>query len=61
VEWKGVVTVEGNKVKEIKDVTITILVKSIKSEKGKTMDNKTYEAFKSDKFPNITYKLTEVS
>jgi polyisoprenoid-binding protein YceI len=61
VEWKGVVTVEGNKVKEIKDVTFTIPVKSIKSEKGKTMDNKTYEAFKSDKFPNVIYKLSQSS
>jgi len=61
VEWKGIVKVEGGKVKEIKDVTVTIPVKSIKSEKGKTMDNKTYDAFKSDKFPGIIYKLTQVS
>ena len=57
VEWKGIVTVEGNKVTELKDVTITIPVKSIKSTKGKTMDNKTYEAFNAQKHPDIVYKL----
>jgi len=61
VDWKGTVRVEGGKLKEVKDVTVTIPVTSIKSTKGKTMDNKTYEAFKSDKNPNITYKLTNVT
>lgn len=58
VESKGVVTVEKNQLTEIKDVQVKILVTSIKSTKGKTMDNKTYEAFDSDKNPNILYKLT---
>lgn len=61
VEWKGIVTMEGNKVKEVKNVKVNIPVKSIKSEKGKTMDNKTYEAFKVEKFPSITYSLTQLS
>lgn len=61
VDWKGTVKTEGGKLKEVKDVTITIAVTSIKSTKGKTMDNKTYEAFKSDKNPNITYKLSEAT
>jgi polyisoprenoid-binding protein YceI len=58
VESKGSFTLENNKLTGIKDVTVKIVVTSIKSTKGKTMDNKTYEAFNSDKNPNITYKLT---
>jgi polyisoprenoid-binding protein YceI len=58
VESKGSFTLENNKLTSIKDVTVKIVVTSIKSTKGKTMDNKTYEAFNSDKNPNITYKLT---
>jgi polyisoprenoid-binding protein YceI len=58
VESKGSFTLENNKLTGIKDVTVKILVTSIKSTKGKIMDNKTYEAFDSDKNPNITYKLT---
>jgi polyisoprenoid-binding protein YceI len=58
VESKGSFTLENNKLTGIKDVTVKIVVTSIKSTKGKTMDNKTYEAFDSDKNPNITYKLT---
>jgi len=61
LEWKGTVLVEGNKLKEAKDVTVSIPVKSIKSTKGKTMDEKTYEAFKSDKNPAIIYKLTQIT
>jgi polyisoprenoid-binding protein YceI len=34
-------------------------VNSIKSTEGSTMDNKTYEALKSDKFPQISFLLTE--
>jgi polyisoprenoid-binding protein YceI len=58
LEFSGKIMMEGNAIKQVKDVVITIPVKSIKSTKGKTMDNKTYEAFKSDKNPNIQYKLT---
>jgi hypothetical protein len=61
VQWKGVVTVENKKIKNISDVTVTIPVVDIKSEKGSTMDKKTWEAFKSDKNPNIIYKLTKVT
>jgi polyisoprenoid-binding protein YceI len=58
VECKGSVTLENNKLTEIKDVQVKILVASIKSTKGKTMDNKTWEAFNYEKNPNIQYKLT---
>jgi polyisoprenoid-binding protein YceI len=55
LEWSGAFDVQDKKVVQVKDVRVTIPVKSIKSEKGGTMDDKTYEAFKSDKNPNITY------
>jgi polyisoprenoid-binding protein YceI len=58
VEWKGTVTVQGNQLVEIKDVHVKIPVTGIKSTKGRIMDNKTYEAFNSDKNPNIQYRLT---
>jgi polyisoprenoid-binding protein YceI len=58
VEWKGAVTVQGNQLVEIKDVQVKIQVTGIKSTKGRIMDNKTYEAFNSDKNPTIQYRLT---
>ena len=58
LEWSGQLTVEGTSVKAIQNVAVTIPVESIKSEKGGMMDDKTYEAFKSDKNPTITFKLT---
>jgi polyisoprenoid-binding protein YceI len=58
VTCKGMFTVAGNQLSEIKNVQVTIPVTSIKSTKGKTMDNKTYEAFDSEKNPNIQYRLT---
>lgn len=57
-EWSGQLTTEGNTVKSIQNVSVTIPVESIKSEKGGMMDDKTYEAFKSDKNPTITFKMT---
>lgn len=61
LEWSGNILAEGNSVKEVKDAVVKIQVVSIKSEKGKTMDEKTYEAFQSDKNPAITYKLSGVN
>jgi polyisoprenoid-binding protein YceI len=57
IEWTGLISVIDRQI-EAKNVTITIPVKGIKSEHGKMMDNKTFEAFKSDKNPNLTYKVT---
>lgn len=57
-EAKATITLQDKKLTEIKDVTVKIPVTSIKSTKGKIMDNKTWEAFNSDKNPNIQYKLT---
>jgi polyisoprenoid-binding protein YceI len=38
-------------------VRITMIVRSIKSDMGKTMDNKTYKALKADADPQITFLL----
>ena len=61
VDWSGKLTVEGNSVKAISDVNLKIAVADIKSEKGGMMDDKTYEAFKSEQNPNITFKLTSAT
>ncbi len=42
---------------EFGSMLVKIPVKSIKSTKGKIMDEKTYEAFNSAKYPVIQYKL----
>jgi hypothetical protein len=49
LEWAGQLTVEGTSVKAIQNVSVIIPVKSIKSEKGGMMDDKTYEAFIEEK------------
>ena len=61
IEWAGQLTVDGTSVKAIRNVTLSIPVESIKSEKGGIMDDKTYEAFNSEKNPNITFKLTSAT
>jgi polyisoprenoid-binding protein YceI len=59
-EFKGDVKIENLQLKEIKSFEVKIPVSSIKSTKGKTMDNKTYEAFRSEKNPNIIFALASV-
>jgi hypothetical protein len=61
LEFSGLVITESRMIKELKNVTVKIPVKSIKSTKGKTMDNKTWEAFKYDKNPTIVYRLSTSS
>lgn len=46
---------ENSLLKTIADISVKIPVAGIKSSEGKMMDNKTYEAFKSDEHPYITY------
>jgi polyisoprenoid-binding protein YceI len=58
VDWTGLIILNDDQQIETRNVVITIPVKSIKSTHGKMMDNKTYEAFKHDKNPNIVYKVT---
>lgn len=55
MEGKGSFQLKDNKITSIKNAEIKIAVKGIISEKGKKMDNKTYETFKSDEYPNIIY------
>ena len=59
VQWAGLLTLQADQQLEVKNVVVTIPVKSIKSTHGKMMDNKTYEAFKHDKNPNIIYKVSD--
>jgi len=56
-EYKGVFQFANNAVKSIPSAEIKIPVKGIKSTKGKTMDNKTYDAFLYKKNPYITFTL----
>ena len=59
-QMKGELTVNGSK--QIQSMSVEIPVISIKSnEKEKLMDTKTYEAFNSQKNPNISFHLTEVN
>lgn len=56
----GDLTVENGNLVDIPALTVRIPVTSIKSEKGKIMDNKTYKALQSDDHPNITFKLQDL-
>ena len=58
LDAKGSFVVTNNTLTDIKDVIVRIPVTAIKSTKGKMMDNKTYEAFKHEKNPNIVFTLT---
>jgi polyisoprenoid-binding protein YceI len=62
IEGKGSFLIDEKTISTIQDVQIKISVKGIKSEKGKKMDDKTYDTFKSEKHPYIiyTFKNAEV-
>lgn len=69
-DWETVVTevnvsgkfvAENGALKSVDQLTVRVPVNKIKSEKGKTMDNKTYETLKSDKNPNITFTASKVT
>ncbi len=51
-------TVAGN---AITNVSLNVPVKTIKAEKGKTMEKKAYEALKADKTPNVTFTATSIN
>ena len=44
----------------IKSFNLKVSVKSIKSDKGSVMDNKTHDALKADEHPYITFKMLSV-
>lgn len=58
MEGKGSFETKDDALVAIKDVVIKIAVKGIKSTEGKKMDNKTYETFKADNNPYITYTFS---
>lgn len=49
------------KLEAIPNLSVSIPAKSIKSTKGKIMDNKTYAALKSDDHPNISFQLQKAT
>jgi len=51
-------TLSGN---TITNVTFIVPVKTIKSKKGKMMDNKAYDALKADKAPNVTFSAPSLA
>ena len=57
LDWKGAFVVEKGIITKVTSAEVTIPVVSIKSTKGKMMDNKTYDAFLFEKNPNITFLL----
>jgi polyisoprenoid-binding protein YceI len=59
IDGKGSFQIEDKSLASIQDAKINIVVKGIKSTEGTKMDNKTYEAFKSDKNPFIVYSFNK--
>lgn len=59
-EVTAALELQDKTLRQLKSLQVKIPVASIKSTKGKMMDSKTYEAFKSDKNPNIIYKLSSI-
>jgi hypothetical protein len=57
MECKGTYALVNNLLADVKDVVIKIPVTSIKSTHGKTMDNKTYDAFNYEEYPFIIFTL----
>ena len=55
IDCTGSFLQQGGVLKAVKSTVIRIQVKGIKSTKGRIMDNKTYDAFKLDQYPEITY------
>lgn len=53
----GSFIVASSDLAEVKDVVVKIPVTSIKSTKGKIMDNKTYEAFNHERNPLIVFAM----
>lgn len=54
---QGMFQFQDNQLSGISSMELIFPVKGIISSKGKIMDNKTWEALKSDKHPNVTYTL----
>jgi polyisoprenoid-binding protein YceI len=59
IECTGTFTLANNTLSDVKGIVVKIPVTSLKSTKGKMMDNKTYEAFNYEKNPTITFTLNK--
>lgn len=57
VDFKGIIKLTDNMLVDIQAAVVKVPVVSIKSTKGKIMDNKTYDAFDYEKNPNIIFTL----
>ncbi|MCX6139506.1 MAG: YceI family protein [Candidatus Kapabacteria bacterium] len=60
VKAKGDLTVVNGELKSVNAMWVQADVLSIKSEKGEDMDEKIYEALKSEKNPKITFNMTSM-
>lgn len=60
VKAKGDLTIGNGELQSVNAMWVQADVLSIKSEKGEDMDEKTYEALKSDKNPKITFNMTSM-
>lgn len=58
VNLQASIEMKEGKLQAISSLSLRIPAKSIKSTKGRIMDNKTYEALKAEDHPNIRFKLT---
>lgn len=58
MEWSGLMKVENRKLTGVSKVYVKIPVTAIKSDKGRIMNNKTYEAFNDKKYPTISYQMS---
>jgi len=58
VNGTGKIEAKNKKITGIPDLRVEIPVTSIKSAKGKVMDDKAYGALKSEEFPTIIYQLS---
>lgn len=57
---KAQFAVENQLVNTVGEVVLTADARSIKSDKGSVMDNKTHEALKTSKHPTITFRLRQL-
>ncbi len=61
VNVSGKFDVANGSFRGVEGLVVQVPVKSIKSEKGKTMDGKTYDALLADAHPNIVFTATSVA
>ncbi len=61
VYGSGKMSFANDELTSINALAITMDVKSIKSEKGNTMDNNIYKTLKASQYPTISFTLTKVN